>query len=307
MGLFTPGWNNADKLKALQWVARQPGNSRKLVEAARFAQDGEVREAALNAITDQNLLISVTYSDAPDSFKKRAVLRVTNQALLEEAIRDYNEYAILAVTDPNLLSRVAYPFPGFYNQSFNASPGEYMLDRIKEQKIEQNNCAIAIERIKEPDDLLWLARSAVMSADNAAARLIELCPEKAADIARNERCLPGARGAAFDAIKDPALLEELYWGEKDALLRARLLERLSDQGFLTEVAERDEDADLRVKAASRITDPEKRLEFCRTLGSHDWEYVDETRSDCGDVVYIYDNYRCKYCGETKAEVETWRR
>ncbi len=309
MGLFTPGWKNSDKRKALQWIEKQPGNSRKLIDAARYAQNSEIRDAALDHITDQNLLIAVTNGDAQENFKRRAILRVTDQALLEEAIRDYNEYAVLAVSDPLLLSKVAYPFPGFYRQSCISSPGEDMLDRMKMQEIERNNSALAIEKIADREELLWLARNAGFwdAAERAAGKLVKLFPECAPEIAGDPNCLPGAREAAFNAITDPALLEELYWGEKDTILRGRMLERFSDQRFLTEVAERDADRELRVRAASLVTDPEKRLEFCRTLESHEWEYVKETRDDCGDVVYIYDHYRCRFCGKTKTETETWRR
>ena len=58
--------------------------------------------------------------------------------------------------------------------------------------------------------------------------------------------------------------------------------------------------EVRKEAVSKITDPEIRKVYCRTLHTHEWEYQQPETID--DYYGDDDNeYRCIYCGTYKDE------
>lgn len=71
-------------------------------------------------------------------------------------------------------------------------------------------------------------------------------------------------------------------------------------------ADESKDIDVRRVAAEQITDPDIRRKYCKTLETHSWSCISSERMECGDHLDTFYEYRCKYCGEEKTEMERIR-
>ena len=221
-----------------------------------------------------------------------------------EALKRYDKTAVYRIEDPETLYEIAAVdfeaediFPRFYHAPDSGSE----LKEWQRSKIRLDNARAAVDRLEDPALLEKLVRQAGRFAEYAAEKLCRLLPETAPELSRDASVSPGVRKAAILAMTDQEELKELYRENEDEELRLAALSGLSDQPFLEEVAEHGESAALRTAAAGRITDPGLREKYCREYGAHDWVFVEEERTECGEYLDIDDIYRCRYCGEQKRE------
>lgn len=231
-------------LKSAKWTERQeavrqlgPEDQAVLADVALRDPVIQVREAAVEKITDPAVLERVALTDGSKEVRTRAVMKISDQAALE---------------------RVAIGNGG-------SSAGEAAVARIKDTKalervaLEGTGMKVAVSaarRLPEPLDPAFAARLALEAKDRsirqfAAARVNDQAV--LAKVALNDRD-PGPRRAAVERLTDQAALSQAALGDKDNDVRQAALPRVTDQAVLAKVALTDKNAKLRQVAAGRLTD-----------------------------------------------------
>ena len=259
--------------------------------------------------------------DAAENDITEAEQEETLQLTLKErkalaALKDYDPKAIYEIEDPDTLFKIATldlnfesmlhqfysdPFKGI--DHFSSEWEKEWSNNPVRFEIMKNNKTVAIDRLNDPDMLNTIIRQDELFAEYAAERLYRIHPEAASKLSEDETAMPAARKAAIRALTDEAELEELYRKCENEELRLVMIGQLSDQAFLNEIAGKAGSKELCTAAARKVTDPKLREQYCREYGTHDWVYEKEERSECGEYLDIFDIYRCRYCGETKKELD----
>ena len=237
--------------------------------------------------------------------------RRSEQARALEALRHYDRSAIDRIDDPEVLYRVATIDFGLEEilHSFYADPSEgksrFAPDtedswekRSERIQIRRDNAIKAIERLEDRELLEKIVRQGGLFADAAAERLCKVHPECAPSLSRDESVTPAVRKAAVRALSDQEEIKELYRQTEEEELRLLLIDRLSDQTLLEEIAEHPASREEGRAAAGKVEDPERRRRYCEVYGTHDWVFDHEERTECGEYLDIDDVCVCRFCGQT---------
>ena len=294
MCLFTPGWKNDNKEKAMKWIAKTRGNCPALAVAVLQSPDREIRTAALNRITDQRLLkhLAETESHYTPQLKDDAIRRITDQAFLVKLAKERNAAAVETLTDESILCEIAINDEFFYGKR---NPYYHSIE-------EPNGnisylAQIAFERLTTPFYIEKAARET--NCDTVAYAYVSSAKDETEliAIAKNVQFNKFCRVCAVARIMDQALLKEFAESDPDVSVRTKAVRKLEDQELLAKIAENaDETAAVRETAIRRITDPALRRKYCKS-GYHEWHFDHRETNVNGDYLNVDEYYKCKWCDE----------
>ena len=294
------------------------------VDSVLLARSPEKQIARLEKIRDMKKLLKIAEKADPPVCDE-ALMRITDQNVFLEAAKKLDTFAAGQITDPKMLFSMASDPNFFRGPKHTESYREYKQQCYAIRKS-------AVDRILDASVLLDLASSENDMSGYALARLIReypdlacsLCmdnstpakvrsdilhslvanvekqikerPETAAVFLMNRSLPVKARLAATKHIDDPELLFSCYDPGDNAEVRESIVYRMHDQGHLMEIADREPDPKIRVIAELRVTDPEKRKEYCARGEAHDWEELDHWWELYGDYHYEKIRCQCRICG-----------
>ncbi|NLI52887.1 MAG: hypothetical protein GX417_01025 [Clostridiales bacterium] len=264
MGIIQSGWRSKDKNKALRWIAKTAGVSISLRDAVLYASDREIQIAALERITDSELLRDIALSGliSDTELKTAAVRQITDQRILTDLARTRNKTAIETLTDQSVLYDIAVNH--FF---FEINP---YIKQEESVKIGEMLAALAFQRLREP-----------------------ALKQKAAD----NTTYSSVAAAYVDSVTDLSELIKLAQDNRvNTRCRAFAIGKISDQSVLLALALGDGDSCVRRAAMRRVTDPEQRILFCEECG-HEWEHIRSENKENGEFRYTDYFYRCKWCGK----------
>ena len=288
-----------------------------------LASNPEKQLKRLEKVTNDRQLLAIAKRTDPP-VQQAALDRLRDSEALLDAARNFDTFAILHMKDPETLFRVVTE-QGFFRKPRGREVVGY------QQRMDETR-ALAVEAIDDPDTLRRLMKTDVPAAWFAVKKLLREHPELARSMAEDrtlpqpkreyavnflkeqteqeiqtrpeaasvlfaDRTLPKeARLAALEHITDEAVLLSLYDVNDDKDLRKRLVQGIREQAALIRIAETEPDKGIRMEAENRVTDAEKRREYCERDGAHLWMEKDSRWESYGDWHYEYITYRCPYCG-----------
>ncbi len=288
-----------------------------------MARDPEKQRRLLQKVTDGKQLLRI--ARASESPLREAALDRVDPALLLEAARDMDEFAIRRIRDPEQLFRIATEQDFFHRPKKRQVAGyQQRMDRARDLAVECIADADVLRRVAKADGLsvAWTALRKLLKDHPELARdlvgdwtlpqpkrdyavkflteqveqRIESEPGAAMDLFRDRTLPPKARLAALNHVSDQADLYALYDLDDDNDLRKAVVKRITDEAALTEIIEREPNKGIRLNAENRVTDPEKRKLYCERDGAHLWKRADSWWEAYGDWHYEHIRYRCVYCG-----------
>lgn len=250
----------------------------------------ELDAFALEQITEPEQLYAVAAAEDffPERKKKTPEVRARCLAFRKQAAD--------RIRDGELLARLARA---------GDEPGVFAAEKLLREYPEEAPGIWADESM--PENVRAMAKKAFIGKvkrDSAAD------PEAAAAFCR-DRTLPlEARLAALGEIDGQPALLALYDPEDQGRFREALICRITEENALAEIIEKEPLQSLRLAAEKRVKDPERRREYCRRDGAHDFVYVESSHDSTEGTSHIYydeyDIYRCKYCGcTTKEYTRSW--
>lgn len=289
MALFEPGWKKKDPAKVLQWINKQQYNSDGLIDAVLGREEPEIRKAALERITrdmsrkyiidhtsDDALLEEIIRGKTGEEIRRYAAAKIGDPAVLTELAKDRYLCAVEALEEEPVLLDIILD-PAFFRAEIPGKPSGNLRAEYLAQA--------AFRRLKTPD----LTEIAKKTPYGIVAREVvgriedrELLKKIALD--------SGYGHAARICAQKGLDLEELI-----ALYRSDTDTRVRESA--------EDEIKARVK---NVTDPDIRRKCCAEFGTHDWEWVENDHHDVGDTRTIISRYRCRYCGLTRQEEESYK-
>ena len=213
-----------------------------------------IRIAAEKKIVDEKRYFDVMMADPEEEVRRRAVRRLTDQALLRQAAeRDPDETvraeAVERLTDQEYLFRLLFSDP---SDDVRIAASKALTDDTLcfRTAVSHPLPAVCINAMKQIEDQQLLARILTESKDR------QLCRETAL------------------SVTDPAVAKELVQGmptdhEDFPTPRVFLISAIDDQAMLTELALKDPDHKARRAAAGRVTDQEVLMKIIRDDTEYD--------------------------------------
>jgi len=253
MGLFKPAWQSGNKEKAMKAVVKETDEI-KLAEIAKKSPNNNVRNLALQKITDQNILYNIAiFKDynLPYNLAVDAIKKITDQTLLIDIIAKTPNHeglkqiaAIENLTDQNKLIEIAKStdYDGFVRMAaIDRINDEELTTVIMKQMIanykktnndheiigminKTNNQTILIELAQ--NNPVWTIREA------AAGKLTD--QEILTQIAKNDRFMP-VRTAAAKKLTNKHVLKEIQ-DELETNKRNTLVKTAANVANKTEAA-----------------------------------------------------------------------
>ena len=235
-----------------------------------MARDPEKQRRLLQKVTDGKQLLRI--ARASESPLREAALDRVDPALLLEAARDMDEFAIRRIRDPEQLFRIATEQDFFHRPKKRQVAGyQQRMDQARD---------LAVECIADADVLRRVAKADGLSvAWTALRKLLKDHPELARDLVGDWTLPQPKRDYAVKFLTEQ--VEQRIESEPGAamdLFRDRTL------------------PGIRLNAENRVTDPEKRKLYCERDGAHLWKRADSWWEAYGDWHYEHIRYRCVYCG-----------
>ena len=273
-----------------------------------MARDPEKQRRLLQKVTDGKQLLRI--ARASESPLREAALDRVDPALLLEAARDMDEFAIRRIRDPEQLFRIATEQDFFHRPKKRQVAGyQQRMDQARDLAVECIADADVLRRVAKADGLsvAWTALRKLLKDHPELARdlvgdwtlpqpkrdyavkflteqveqRIESEPGAAMDLFRDRTLPPKARLAALDHVSDQADLYALYDLEDDKDLRKAI--KQSDGTLLNPFQQAKLPFDI-IKL------------YCERDGAHLWKRADSWWEAYGDWHYEHIRYRCVYCG-----------
>ncbi len=234
-----------------------------LAEVARTAANGNVREAAVEKLTDQKALFEIATNEISLSEPEEGASKLSVCILAAEYLTDKNlsisvaqnkflnseirVAAISSLKDPRVLDGL---FKNYYNIS----------EEVEEALV------FLIEEMADEDELT----DAATNLNNEAARLAAVekitNQETLASIAESDLA-PDVRNAAFEKLTDQELLTEFAMASMDPLLGVAAVKKIADQKLLLDVVLVDEvDYLVRREAVNILADKLGEIKDQEVLG-----------------------------------------
>jgi len=248
-------WQRQEKIRKLK-------DQTALAEIAKKDEDGSMRITAVERLTDQVLLMEIAKNDTDVWVRHVAVERLTNQVFLAKVGKDGRDSlgviapslsAVLKVTDQALLEEIVKSdsarvrgtaVPKLTNQMLLAEIAKTDSDILVRQKATLIlNDQAALAEIAQNDTNEWVRATATSKlADQAILT----------EIARIDNSYD-VRHKALSRL-DQALLVEIAKNDKDPVLRTMAVSKLNNQVVLADFAKNDENEWARGTAVSKLTD-----------------------------------------------------
>ncbi|MBR0372989.1 MAG: hypothetical protein IJH91_00480 [Mogibacterium sp.] len=277
MGIFGPGWKSDNTDKVIRWISKQSGTSRELMDAIRYRHNSSIRKAAIDQITEDAMLSEVIRSGWIDSdwaVMDYAAAAIKDQAVLVDLAKDRYTCAVKALQDEKALRDIVMDPEFFRPEPPEKNAGQGSAEHL---------ASLAFGKLKAPD-LMEVIKGSPYSdvAAEAAKRITDTDLLKA--IAKDSSFPNNVRTVGMKACSP----KELDWIADD------------HDGM------RDYAIWLLKKNVSQVTDPVVRRKYCRKYETHDWEWLENDSKEYGDTRTVISRYRCKYCGATKTETESYK-
>ena len=187
--------------------------------------------------------------------------------------------AIRRLTDPDALVAAAVD-EGFFDTASLSEDERRKIKNIGSSPTASCRRA-AFERLSDPEQILRVVtqlRGRTSFLDEAVKKLAQSGCDMAA--------LAGSPATPYETR-----LAALGW--------------LSDER-LGELAAKEPLSGLRKTIIRRIRDAELRRPYCASEGTHEWEEIDSEVRTVGDTRTVETRLRCRYCGETRSESESYK-
>ncbi len=199
--------------------------------------------------------------------------------------------AIKKITDQEILMQAAIGGSRFYNDE-TLSSSDRRLYNLQHRYPDEACQEAAIECISDPEVLYRIAEEGpyhdARYSDHVTGTVVMKLRDAGYDMeamAANPELPYETRCAAIG-----------YVGSQDFLIR------LADE----EARAKGKRITVLRKAIQAISDPAARKRFCATEKTHEWESVSYEVKEIGDTRFITSVERCRYCGQEKEELESYK-
>ena len=230
------------------------------------SKDPSERYAAVQKLTDQDMLAKIVSEDQDMNVRKAAISRLTDQRLLAKIVIEnyYNDIykaAFDKITDQNVLAQIVIET---INKRHKVDPVTKVRIEIGMLKEEWDLFEKAIQKINNQTLLMKIAGNGSYSENvcdqswSGWGRLSCIAFEKLTNQTLAQCAIEvddaGFRHAAVWKLTDKLLLSKVAIEAKDALVRRAVVDKLDDKTLLAQIAAKDEDKSVRYTAALRLGD-----------------------------------------------------
>ena len=279
MGLFSPKWEKWEQKKSLEWLNKHSSDIGEVIKAALISPDPSVREAAVNLISDQKILEELALD-----YCEQAVEELENTDLLYRMVID--NYSIFRKAEDRL-------YQDAYNRLLSSSQIEEIKQKVRYGSDMRSKMAqLALKRLWVIGDI-DMVRKIADSGDPEHEVYIEPLLEQSVTM-----WIEKSGYSPRDIIMDRGI---------NRRIKKKALEMIDDQEFLAEYGERELQADPDNKIAwialTKVTDINKRRDYCNRFDMHFYEIIDTKQEYEQDyeICDVTNLYRCRYCGYEKKE------